>query len=412
MSITGQTGAVEGDARLIGRIPVRNIWLLFLYASDLIRLDGRFDAELRDDDADLPTLAARLLAHAVERRMRRNLSRGYRPRTAVLTRVRGRIDLLGTEAGRLLDQGRVACRFEEFTVDTPRNRLVRFALDRIAERLRDPVLRRRCQELAADFGRLGVSARAPTAAELAVDVIGRNEAEDRMMAAAARLALDLALPTEEEGGAALMAAERDVQAARKLFERAVAGFYEVELSRTDGWKVRRGARLDWQIEAATEGVREILPTMQADIVLDNPRLGRRLVIDTKFTQILTAGHFRERTLRSGYLYQIYAYLRSQTGSDALSDQAEGLLLHPAVEAEVDEEAVIQGHRVRFATLNLAAEPRVFRRRLRDLALRPDLAAGPARKKPDASAGLESSVMVGVLEEGRQSSRGGELVNGP
>ena len=63
--------------------------------------------------------------------------------------------------------------------------------------------------------------------------------------------------------------------------------------------------------------------------------------------------------------------------------------------------MIQGHRVRFATLDLAAEPRVFRRRLRDLALRPDLAADSTRKKPDASAGLKSSVMVGVLEVGRQ-----------
>ena len=44
-----------------------------------------------------------------------------------------------------------------------------------------------------------------------------------------------------------------------------------------------------------------------------PPSGRRIVIDTKFTSIVTAGWYREETLRSGYVYQIYAYLRSQVG---------------------------------------------------------------------------------------------------
>lgn len=377
-----------GEGR-IGRIPVRNIWLLFLYASDLARFGDRFDAQLIEDDADLPALIARMLAHAVERRLHRNLSRGYRPREAVLTRVRGRIDLFRTETGRLLDRGEIACRFEEFTVDTPRNRLVRVALDAIAARLRDRDLARRCKTLAADLARAGVSSRRPTPAELAVDVISRNEAEDRLMVAAARLALELALPSEEDGSTAMTAAERNERAARKLFEKAVAGFYEAELRTKDGWKVSRGTHLDWQIEDATTGVGDILPAMRCDIVLDYASARRRLVIDTKFTHLLTSGWYRARSVRSNHLYQIYAYLRSQAGRHPLANHAEGLLLHPAVDAAVDEEVVIQGHRIRFATVDLAAkDPAEIRRRLLDLALRPDLAAARAEKKPDASAGLE------------------------
>ncbi|GAA0635768.1 5-methylcytosine-specific restriction endonuclease system specificity protein McrC [Brevundimonas lenta] len=362
-----------GEGR-IGRIPVRNIWLLFLYASDLARFGDRFDAALIEDGADLPSLVARILVHAVERRLRRSLSTAYRPCQAALTRVRGRIDILRTDANRLLDRGQVACRFEEFTVDTPRNRLVRAALDAIAARVRDRDLSRRCRTLAADLDRTGVSARRPTPAELAVDVISRNEAEDRLMVAAARLALDLALPTEDSGSTALNAAERDERAARKLFEKAVAGFYAAELRAKDGWKVNRGTHLDWQIEDATSGMRDILPAMRCDVVLDNATAGRRLVIDTKFTHILTSGWHRARSVRSNYLYQIYAYLRSQAGRHPLADRAEGLLLHPAVDAAVDEEVVIQGHRIRFATVDLAAkDPGEIRKRLLDLALRPDLA---------------------------------------
>jgi 5-methylcytosine-specific restriction enzyme subunit McrC len=75
-----------------------------------------------------------------------------------------------------------------------------------------------------------------------------------------------------------------------------------------------GGTLSWQIEQKTSGIDKILPTMRTDVVLDHPSTGRRIVIDTKFTSILTSGWYREETLRSGYVYQIYAYLRSRLGA--------------------------------------------------------------------------------------------------
>ena len=76
------------------------------------------------------------------------------------------------------------------------------------------------------------------------------------------------------------------------------------------------------------------------------------------------GWYREDTLRSGYLYQIYAYLRSQVGrGDALADCASGLLLHPSVGDTVDETVAIQGHSIRFATVDLTASPGEIRTQL-------------------------------------------------
>jgi 5-methylcytosine-specific restriction enzyme subunit McrC len=99
-------------------------------------------------------------------------------------------------------------------------------------------------------------------------------------------------------------------------------------------------------------------------VLDHGGSGRRIVIDTKFTSIVTAGWYREQSLRSGYIYQMYAYLRSQVGcGDALADSASGLLLHPAVGMMIDETVIIQGHPLRFATVDLAAKPTEIRAQL-------------------------------------------------
>jgi len=45
----------------IGRIPVRNLWLLMLYASDLFRIRGTGKAGLEDSPDDVPDLIAEIL---------------------------------------------------------------------------------------------------------------------------------------------------------------------------------------------------------------------------------------------------------------------------------------------------------------------------------------------------------------
>lgn len=357
-----ESSSVTADG-FIGRIPVRNLWLLMLYASDLFRTGGIGKIGLEDSPDDLPDLVAEILAHAVEVRQRRRLSLGYRSRNAVLNRVRGRIDVLTTERHQLLDRGLVACRFEELTIDTPRNRFVRAALETISRIVRRKNVMHRCRSLASGMKAMGVSGDAPTRAQISADHFGRNDADDRFMVAAAKLAFDLALPTETAGMSVLSLPDREATWVRKLFERAVGGFYGVVLNPQE-WRVQCGGTLGWQIEKKTSGIDMILPTMRTDVVLDNVTTGRRIVIDTKFTSIVTSGWYRVETLRSGYIYQIYAYLRSQVGrGDSLADCASGLLLHPAVGDAVDETVVIQGHSIRFATVDLTASPAEIRSQL-------------------------------------------------
>jgi 5-methylcytosine-specific restriction enzyme subunit McrC len=169
--------------------------ILFLYASDLARFQGHFQSEI-DESPDLPTLIARLLCFAIEKRCRRNLSRGYKQEAAVLTRVRGRIDVLTTISHDLLRRGAVACRYENHTVDTVRNRLVRAALSAVAPLVSDPALAHHCRMLANSLRQQGVSGIKPSRGELSADQIGRHDAEDRLMVSLAHLVFDLGLPTE------------------------------------------------------------------------------------------------------------------------------------------------------------------------------------------------------------------------
>ena len=347
----------------IGRIPVRNLWLLMLYASDLFRQLDRGKIAVEENPDDIPDLVAEILARLVERRLMRNLSFGYQSKRAVLNRVRGRIDLLNTERHQLLARGMVACRFEDLTVNTPRNRFVRTALDAIAKIVGRSDLAHRCRALAGSLKRMGVTGEKPSRFEVSADRFGRHDADDQQMVAAAHLAFDLALPTETTGTKLLALPDREITWVRHLYEKAVAGFYDVVLSGS-GWRIDAGKAIGWLIEHKTPGIDKILPSMRTDVVLDHRGSGQRIVIDTKFTSIVTRGWYREESLRSGYVYQIYAYLRSQEGKgDPLSAHASGLLLHPSIHAMVDEAVVIQGHEIRFATVDLGATACEIRKQL-------------------------------------------------
>lgn len=347
----------------VGCIPVRNIWLLMLYASDLFRDLEKARVAVEDNPDDIPDLVAELLCRKVELRIKRNLSHGFQSREAVMGRVRGHIDLLKTERHRLLDRGKVACRYDELTVDTIRNRFVRAALDEISQIVRSAGLSHRCRSLAAGLRRMGVTGERPCRAEVAIDRFGKHDSVDQPMVAAAHLAFDLALPTETPGMKYLSLPDRDIIWMRKLYEKGIAGFYNVALSGR-GWHVNAGKTIGWPIETKSPGIDKILPSMRTDIILDHAATGRRIIIDTKFNSIVIRGWHREDTLRSGYVYQIYAYLRSQEGNDdPLSEKASGLLLHPSIGDKINEAVVIQNHSIRFATVDLAASAKEIRQQL-------------------------------------------------
>ena len=360
----------------VGRIPVRNIWLLLLYASRLYReLPASRRVELEDAPDDIPRLVAEILTNAVERSLRRNLSHGYQRQRADLSRVRGRIDLFRTERQQLLQRGRVACVFDELTVDTPRNRYVKAALTHIADVVsklaNDLDLERRCRDLALRLERAGVVGHLGPryAGKTAVlDHAGWVDAHERQMLAAASLALNLAIPTEASGTALLPIVNRSETVGWRLYENAVAGFYDVALSH-QGWRVSPGSRIHWPLENPTPGLHAIMPEMVTDIVLEHrehgtPAIGQRIVIDTKFTSIVGRSRFGKQTLKSGNIYQLYAYLRSQEQpGDSISRHATGVLLYPSLGDYYYESVTIQGHRVTFTTVDLAADSRSIRSQL-------------------------------------------------
>lgn len=180
------------------------------------------------------------------------------------------------------------------------------------------------------------------------------------------MVFDSALPNQEEGQTKGTLPEASEHLVRKLFQRAVCNAMRLELTPL-GWQVWGGRKIDWPVGKASKGLSAILPGMETDIELTHKVQKRRIVIDTKFTALLTVSRFEREVLKSGYLYQLYTYLRSQErDSDPLSLAAHGMLLHPQIGGAYDEWMELQGHVLRFKTIDLTLNGLSFEKALRNI----------------------------------------------
>lgn len=345
-------------------IPLQNLWLLMLYASDF-RYQAHEHRGVEACDEHLADLVGDVLCHQLSRRLRRRLSYGYSHNEAELNRVRGRINVLETNTKLLLLKGKVACRFEELTINTPRNQYIASALHKCLGLVRNPELKYTTRKLLNELSSLGVRAEHHSVYRPADDQFSRHEADDKKLIDTAVLMHRLALINESVGSKWLPTPEKQAYWVRKLFEKAVSGLYGLHLDKT--WSVKTSKKLNWQVEQMTSNVSSLLPGMEVDIFLENEERSRRVIIDTKFTAITKQNRFGDETLKSAYIYQLFAYLRSQEkDSDALSLNSEGMLLHPSMGCTFRESVVIQGHKMQFNTVDLSQPPKVIRNELLSL----------------------------------------------
>ena len=97
--------------------------------------------------------------------------------------------------------------------------------------------------------------------------VGWVDPDERRLIAAAMLALNLSIPTEQSGRALLPLANRSETTGWRLYESAVAGFYAATL-RHRGWSVRQAGPIHWPMSDPTPGLHDIMPRMVTDIVLE------------------------------------------------------------------------------------------------------------------------------------------------
>ena len=256
-------------------------WCLPVADSDPALLDTQRE--------DLLEVLVRLFADRLLAAVRRGLPQRYRPREEDLPLLRGKLDVRRQIARHAVRADRLACRFDELSVDTPFNRVLKAAVRRLAPLTRSAENQRKLAELAARFEFVGDSSD-PLRERVFLD--RTNSAFHRLHGFACLfLGGDWQNTTSgNQQGFALLFPMNE------LFEEFVGRSMRVALA-------PRSVRLQHAGEHALDRPQGPLFTLKPDIVVDGD-----IVIDTKWKKLLPDEP--KAGVHQSDVYQMLAYARA------------------------------------------------------------------------------------------------------
>ena len=246
-------------------------------------------AMLSTQRKDLLEVLIRLFADRLLVAVRRGLPHRYRSKEDDLTYLRGSLDIKRQFTRHAARSETLACRFEELSVDTPLNRVLKAAVARLAFTSRSDANMRKLGELLARFDLVGET---PHPNQERVRLDRTNDAFHRLYGLARRLLGGewQNTATGRSEGFALLFPMND------LFEEFIGRSMKIALA-------PRAVSLQDTGRHSLEGRRERLFALRPDIVVDGG-----IVIDTKWKQLRP----EERTLgvAQADVYQMLAYGRA------------------------------------------------------------------------------------------------------
>ena len=204
------------------RIPIRNLYYLFLYAWDRFS-DGKEVDVGTEPSSDLPNLLARVMISVTRNLIRRGLDRGYHGIVEELGTPRGRFLLGETVKRNSMTAGRIVCDHDELNADVPHNRILKAAIRTLA---RSPEVN---SSLATDLAALNRKMTEVTDLPLSRDLfrplqLSRNSGHYGLLMKICEMILVLALPEEHGKGSRFLAVLEDETRMSAVFELFCAEF--------------------------------------------------------------------------------------------------------------------------------------------------------------------------------------------
>lgn len=328
-------------------IPIRNLYYLYAYAWDQFHFIRRVETG-EGEGPDASAFFAKILVQGCRQIFRRGVGREYESYEQELSQLRGRIDLIKTFRRDTLKRGRVWCRFDELTADALQNQLLKATLIRLLGRKQvSPRLAKDTRKCIRTLDALGVKTIKPDRQAFRRVQLGRNNSFYAFLLHICALVHEGLFP-EHEGTAGRFASLLDDETRmNRIFERFVRNFFRHEQNEF----AVRPERIPWDESEESVVDSELLPSMYTDASLRSSR--RTVIVETKYYSETLHTHYERKTLRSGHLYQLFAYVRNLENRGEPDNRAEGILLYPAVHDRVKFETTIQGHRICAQTVDLS-----------------------------------------------------------
>lgn len=324
-------------------IRVRNLFHMLAYAFSALTEQG-YRAVATEDFDNAAELCAAILERGVSLQLKRGLGQEYVNRSEARSCLRGTIEVTESVKSQAIWRRQLVCSYDEFSVDTTMNRVIKAT---VALLVRADISRVRKQSLKKlmvffadvrdiDLHRVDWNMR-----------YDRNNRTYRMLMAVCWLVVKGLLQTQSDGATRMMDFF-DEQRMCRLYEKFILEYFRREHPR-----LRASASfVEWALD---DGMSEGLPAMRSDITLS--ARGRVLIIDAKYYAATMQRNFDKRSVHSGNLYQIFAYVKNkQAALERAGESVEvsGMLLYAATDEEVQPDVTyrMSGNQIGVRTLDL------------------------------------------------------------
>ena len=325
-------------------IPIQNIYHMLAYAFQVLR-EGRYRKVATEEFSNTAELCEAILARGVGSQIKRGLGREYIDRTDVLSTLRGKVEVSESVKTRSVLLRQMACSYDEFSVDTRMNRILKATMTRLLRSDIDKARKKELKRLLVFFSDVGDIDLATVDWHMRFD---RNNQTYRMLMNVCWLVVKGLLQTRADGSTRLMDFLDEPRMSR-LYEKFILGYYKREHPELDA-----GAPyINWALD---DGFDDMLPAMHSDITLTQG--GTVLIVDAKYYGHTLQRQFDKRSVHSHNLYQIFTYVKNKEAE--LADrphEVSGMLLYARTDEEIQPDGVYQmsGNQISVKTLDLNRE---------------------------------------------------------
>lgn len=324
-------------------IRIQNIYYMLAYAFQVLREQTYADVATEEFD-NTAELCAAILARGVSSQVKRGLGREYVKREAPLSMLRGKIEITESLKTRSLMRRQLVCSYDEFSVDTRMNRILKATMELLLKLDIDNARKRELRCLLVYFS--DVSEIDLVAADWNMR-FDRNNQTYRMLMNVCWLVVKGLLQTQSDGTMRLMDF-LDEQRMSKLYEKFILEYY-----RREHPELEVGAPyIGWVLD---DDFSDMLPVMKSDVVLsDGPRV---LIIDAKYYKRTMQSQHDVRTVYSHNLYQIFTYVKNKEAElerAGVEHTVSGMLLYARTDEDVQPDGVyrMSGNTIAVKTLDL------------------------------------------------------------
>ena len=352
---------------------IRNIYYMLAYAFQSLRPDEEKEIEAEDFE-NIHDLFACILAKGISLQLKQGLYREYVSCRDDLPVMHGKIDISGTMKNLAGSRRMLSCEYDEYSEDNRMNQILKLCASLL---LKCPDVK---QEYRSELKRellffSGVRMIQPGEIRWPAIHFHRNNQNYRTLLSICQLLLEGMLLTTDSGEMRL-ASFIDDQRMSHLYEKFILEYYIREHPELK----TRSAQIPWALD---DGAGTLLPAMQSDVMLENPKNGRVLIIDAKYySHTLASSPYGQQTIHSANLYQIFTYVKNEqarrsaaagsvqgVAGTSSGNSVSGMLLYVKTEEELvpDNEYRMSGNRISVRTLDLGQKFSEVRRQLDQIA---------------------------------------------